>query len=86
MSPAGAYHKIQRFILARDRIGQSSKEPGVHVGHESHWPKVTKKLGQGAFISARGRKGQKLNWPEVKVDRGGRGQMSKWSEVEVARG
>ena len=74
----GAYHKVQRFILARAycpelKKSKSSKGPGVHVGQRSHWTKVTKKLRTGAFISAIGRKGQRLKWPEVEVARGGSG-------------
>ena len=57
-------------MLARGRSGQK-------------WPEGCI---QGAFISARGRSGQRSKWPEVEVARGRSGQRLKWPEVEVARG
>ena len=57
-------------MLARGRSGQKWPEGCIH----------------GAFISARGRSGQRLKWPEVEVARGRGGQGTKWPEDEVARG
>ena len=58
------------FMLARVQSGQK-------------WPESCI---QGAFISARGRSGQRSKWPEVEVARGRSGQRSKWPEDEIARG
>ena len=57
-------------MLARGRSGQK-------------WPEGCI---QGAFISARGRSGQRSKWPEVEVARGRSGQGTKWPEDEVTRG
>ena len=57
------------FMLARVRSGQK-------------WPESCI---QGAFISARGRNGQRSMWPEVEVARGQSGQRTKWPGDEVAR-
>ena len=58
------------FMLARVRSGQK-------------WPESCI---QGAFISARGRNGQRSKWPGDEVARGRSGQGMKWPEDEVARG
>ena len=86
----GEVHKCQGLILARVRIGQSSKSPWFHSGQE--FILVRGRLGQkwperciwGEFISARFC--QRTNWPEVVMARGRSGQRSKWPEVVLARG
>ena len=74
----GDFHKCQVFILARDRIGRSSKSARVYEGH--------------VFILTRCTIGQKCletriygEFTEDKVARGRKGQSSKWTEVEVTR-
>ena len=71
---------------AEFRKSNSSKGPGVHVGQRSHWPKVVKKLGQGAFIRARGQSGQSLKKREFELARGRSSLRLNWPGVDRARG
>ena len=102
----GGFHRVQSFMLSqrwhwpelKSPIVPKCQESGLlidmtvgHVDQKSFCPKVGKKLGQGAFISARGRTGQMLKWPEVKrargrIDRDWTSQRLKWPGDARVRG